>query len=363
MRATFSLVMLAILLLLLNEAAAQPVSRLELVTIIEQANELVGSGDYAAAQVRFEKAIAESRWDRGKSYATHIEYDKGVDPQRKAYGEAELGKILRDRPHMNAHGIADSEIARWCAYRLAGIETGLPVRWDNQPPKLAFMEHEHHDDWIAIRIADEHDTVTKQRMFEASWAALVFELINATYRDDFAFFGSLAKNKEISKQAYIKGMFRTEMAAMAKCRAFYVRVFLPWADNAGILSHSDRWYTRAEFWGVPDDVLKLYHDKSGYPWQPYGGYYDSIAGRAENAPESDAITVVKNVAAAIRRANEVARVENRITNEGGTTIVTDGKIEFRGGTTVIHGGERKVYVEGGELTVNGGENSVFDLRE
>ena len=362
MRATHSLVMLAVLLLLLNETAAQPVSRQELVAIIEQANELVWSGDHAAAQATFEKAIAESSWDKGKSYATHIEYDKGLDPERKAYGEAELAKILRDRPHMNAHGIADSEIARWCAYRLAGIETGLPVRWDNQPPKTAFAEHGHNNDSIVIRIADEHETVTKQRMFEASWAALVFELINATHWDDFAFFRELAANKEISKQAYVKGMFRTEMAAMAKCRAFYVRVFLPWADNAGILSHPDIWFASAEFWGVPDEVIRLYHDKSGYPWQPYGGYYDSIAGRAANPAEGDIVTVVENSAAAILRAKEVARAENRITNEGGTTIVTDGKIEFRGGTTVIHGGERKVIVESGELTVNGGENSVFDLR-
>jgi tetratricopeptide (TPR) repeat protein len=65
---------------------------------------------------------------------------------------------------------------------------------------------------------------------------------------------------------------RHEVVAAQQTRAFYLKVFLPFAAKQKLATSPSLWF--ADWWDQPDEALKGFTNKEAYPWQPYARQYD-----------------------------------------------------------------------------------------
>ena len=121
--------------------------------------------------------------------------------------------------------------------KFAGEDLGQRIRWDSAAPAPE-ADAEHHPPTAnspgRIRVRGKHkdgpDT-GHQRTAEEMWSEAVFELYNILGVKDFhRLEGDVAAGK-LSKEEFFARMFEVECCAEQKTRAFYIRVFLPWAKE------------------------------------------------------------------------------------------------------------------------------------
>lgn len=289
-----------LVLLLTLPANAQTFDQTNVMLLVNQANELVAKGDFTAAQANFEQAIADSIWDKGKTYSVTMTNENSLDAKRLAYGTEQLNRMLNDRPHMNAHGIAESPIAQWCIRRFAGIETGILVRWNSDGSMRDFFSDHRvnrDDRCIDVRIANSKEGESEESLFEASWGALVFELINGSNWRDFQSLNLAATAGDLTSDFFVKEYYRLEHDAAQRCRAVYVRLFLPWAAQAKIKSEPRHWFASFTFWGTPETTLHYYQDRTKYPWVPYETFYQDMVAYGESITAAKPVVPVKEPSA------------------------------------------------------------------
>ena len=68
------------------------------------------------------------------------------------------------------------------------------------------------------------------------------------------------------------GILKYELLAAQHTRAFYVQVFLPWAEKKKLPTDPSLWF--CDWWDTPDEVLQSFRDQSAYPWRPYARTHD-----------------------------------------------------------------------------------------
>ncbi len=77
-----------------------------------------------------------------------------------------------------------------------------------------------------------------------------------------------AEQGKVSKEAFVAGILKYELLAAQRTRAFYVQVFLPWAEKQKLSTDPSLWF--CDWWDLPQTALANFTDKSAYPWRPYG---------------------------------------------------------------------------------------------
>jgi len=203
--------------------------------------------------------------------------DAGSARARTGHGEQQLEAMLRDSPAMRMFVMPGDDIWQWTVSRFEGAGTGLSVHWSSANPagrmlSDCYWSDDHGDAYIRVRHFARPGTL---KAFETLWSKAVFELLNlegwreyrAVYRD--------ALKGNVSLDQWIERNTRLEYAAHRRLKAFFARVWRPWARRVGVELNPTRWKV-----SVPDSYGEWMSDFSmndpdGYPWNPWGEYYET----------------------------------------------------------------------------------------
>ena len=156
--------------------------------------------------------------------------------------------MLHDRPEMARHGESGQPLEEWAARKFAGEDLGRRIYWDPaEPPSFTFGEnHVLPGERGAIIRVGKNVCGGKEKgnpqSFDQLWSGAVFELYNIangadSYRIDYEL-----RRGTITREEYVERIWQCEWHAAQKTRAFYIRVFLPWARSRHVPSHPDAWY-------------------------------------------------------------------------------------------------------------------------
>jgi hypothetical protein len=234
----------------------------------------LGLGDFEAGIADLEEAIHRNPGDAGQKYRA----DSTVTLSAAAlkHGQEQVRRMLADRPVMAEHGGRDSPLCQWAARKFAGEDLGQTIDWDAKPPRDSGAEHTAPSATqrgsirlrkFAAKLADEGDAAT----FDECWRRAVFELHNISHAADFRRAADDAAAGKLTESQYVAAVCRAEYRAAQLSRAFYVRVYLPWAIKQGVKTDARRWYTW--WWGAAENVLDRFADREAYPWRPYTRYF------------------------------------------------------------------------------------------
>jgi tetratricopeptide (TPR) repeat protein len=274
-----------------------------------QAKHDMDNGDYDAAIEQLDEAIrlepkqAKHQGLRGMAWLRKGEYAKGIadlkaaiamnpgdtgakDPPPPAnrlsaeaiqHGRQQVEKMLKDRPAMAQYGEEAAFLREWAARKFAGEDFGELIDWDPSPPLHSDAEHlaPEGDDHAAILVEADYASGPNRgspRGFEELWAGAVFELHNVVYAREFVRLNDAAAEGTVSKKAFVAGIVQYELLAAQQTRAFYLRVFLPWAEKKTLPTDPKLWF--CDWWDTPKNVLRSFTDKSAYPWRPYARTHD-----------------------------------------------------------------------------------------
>ena len=275
----------------------------------EQGQRALDRGDYDAAIARLDEAIrlepkqAKFQGMRGVAWLHKGQYAKGVADLKAAiqlnagdagaqyqptstkqlaaealqHGQQQVARMVGDRPAMVQFGQESDFLRQWAGRKFAGEDSGAPIDWDPSPPLHSDAEHTAPgDDENAAILVEAIDTEGPRkgqpRSFEELWAGAVYELHNVVYAREFVRLNDEADAGKVSKEAFVAGIVKYELRAAQQTRAFYVQVFLPWAEKKQLPTDPSLWF--CDWWATPETALKGFADKSAYPWRPYARTYD-----------------------------------------------------------------------------------------
>lgn len=278
----------------------------------EQAQHALDQGDLDVAIARLDEAIrlapkeAKFYGFRGVAWLRKDQFAKGITDLKRAiqltpgdagtqyqpsaakppagealrHGQQQVAKMVADRPAMSLFGEESGFLREWAARKFAGEDFGALVNWDPSPPLYSDAEHLAPADGenaaiLVEAVYSEGPQKGRPRSFEELWAGAVFELHNVVYCREYVRLNEEAEAGKVSKEAFVGGILKFELRAAQQTRAFYLQVFLPWAEKQQLPTDPSLWF--CDWWATPDTALAGFPDKSAYPWQPYGRTYDWAA--------------------------------------------------------------------------------------
>jgi tetratricopeptide (TPR) repeat protein len=247
-------------------------------------------GDYGAAIADLDAAIrldATSPWlyeVRGVIWIKNGQYERGITdfqtmiqlnpkdtaaafeawPKEKLsanalqFGERQVRQMLADRPVMAQYGDKAAALYQWAARKFAGEDLGNKIFWKGsdpvrvwnaesgptaQPTDVARLSVQSSQCRF-IRVRRKYNNGTeegKDRPFEEVWRDAVFELYNNSSARDFDRVFAEAVGGELSRHEYARAMLEVEGSAAEKTRAFYIHVFLPWANKHHLSTRPEQW--------------------------------------------------------------------------------------------------------------------------
>jgi tetratricopeptide (TPR) repeat protein len=235
-------------------------------------------GDYVKGAADLKAAVALNFGDAGQRYRPTSE--KTLPSEALEHGRKQVEGMLRDRPAMAERGKDAEFLSTWAARKFAGEDFGEPIDWDPSPPLHSDAEHlaPGGGDHAAILVAAEYDDGPKEgrpRSFEELWAGAVYELHNVVFAREFVRLNDDADRGRVSKREFIEGILRCELRAAQQTRAFYLQVYLPWAEKEKRPTNPSLWF--CDWWATPENVLQGFTDRSAYPWRPYARTHDWAA--------------------------------------------------------------------------------------
>jgi tetratricopeptide (TPR) repeat protein len=235
-------------------------------------------GDYARGAADLKAAIELNPGDAGAQFRPSSTAALSAEALR--HGQEQVARMLRDRPTMAQYPQETEFLRGWAARKFAGEDFAAPIDWDPSPPLHSDAEHlaPAGDAHAAILVEENYSSGPKEgnpRAFEELWAGAVYELYNVTYSREFVRLNDEADEGKVSKEAFVGGILKYELLAAQRTRAFYLQVFLPWAEQKKLPTDPALWF--CDWWDAAENVLRNFTDKSEYPWRPYGRTYDWAA--------------------------------------------------------------------------------------
>ena len=175
------------------------------------------------------------------------------------FGERQVRQMLADRPVMVQYGDKAAALYQWAARKFAGEDLGNKIFWKGsdpvrvwnaesgptaQPTDVARLSVQLSQCRF-IRVRRKYNNGTeegKDRPFEEVWRDAVFELYNNSSARDFDGSSPVkAVGGELSRHEYARAMLEVEGSAADKTRAFYIHVFLPWANKHHLSTRPEQW--------------------------------------------------------------------------------------------------------------------------
>lgn len=232
-------------------------------------------GDYARGSADLKAAIGLNPSDAGTEYRPTT--GATLKAEALEHGRQQVALMLHDRPAMSQFGSETDFLRDWAARKFAGEDLGSMIDWDNSPPLHSDAEHLAPSENENAAILVEADYLSgpnrgRPRSFEELWACAIYELHNVVYASQFVRLNNEADAGKVSKKAFVAGILKYELRAAQQTRAFYVQVYLPWAEKKKLPTDPALWF--GDWWDVPSAVLHSFTDKAAYPWRPYGRVHD-----------------------------------------------------------------------------------------
>ncbi len=221
------------------------------------------------------KAIKLNPHDAGADYRPSS--NKELSPEALKHGEEQVRLMLADRPAMAEHAEEAKFLREWAVRKFAGEDLGSLIDWDPTPPRHSDAENlapenGHHG---SILIDPDYDSGPKSgqpRSFEELWAGAVFELHNINFAKNYVALHRRAEEGKVSKTDFVSGIVKDEITATQQTRAFYVNLYLPFAQKHDMTTNPTLWFTH--WWPSMSDVLGDFKNKYSYPWNPYARQHD-----------------------------------------------------------------------------------------
>jgi tetratricopeptide (TPR) repeat protein len=232
-------------------------------------------GNYRQGAADLQAAIRLNSSDAGLNYQPSG--DKQLAPEALQHGEEQVRRMVRDRPAMARFDKESDFLRQWAVRKFAGEDFGEPFDWDPAPPKDSDAENVAPTGGrrACIRVEPLYSVGPnkgKPRGFEELWAGAAFELHNINYARQFLRLHEEAGEGKLSKEQFVADIWKYEYLAAQRTRAFYVQVFLPWAEKQKLPTDPGLWF--AAWWESAADTLAGFMDKTAYPWRPYARQYD-----------------------------------------------------------------------------------------
>jgi tetratricopeptide (TPR) repeat protein len=236
---------------------------------------LLEKGDDQQGTAALNAAIELHPNDVGVNYKPMS--DKPLSSAAMEHGREQVRKMLADRPAMAKYAEEADFLRIWAARKFAGEDLGSLIDWDPAPPTDSDAEHtapdENNHGSIQVHPNYTHGRKAgRPRSFEELWAGAIYELHNINNAKHFVKMHEMAAEGKVTKEEFVGGIVRQEVVAAQQTRAFYLKVFLPFAVKQKLTTHPSLWF--ADWWDQPDEALKGFTNKSAYPWQPYARQYD-----------------------------------------------------------------------------------------
>jgi tetratricopeptide (TPR) repeat protein len=236
---------------------------------------LLEKGDYEKGVPELKTAIELHPNDVGAKYRSQS--DKKLSDAALKHGREQVKKMLADRPAMAEHPAEAEFLRKWATRKFAGEDLDSLIDWDPEPPTDSDAEHTAPDETShgSIQVHPNYMHGRKEgqpRNFEELWAGAVYELHNINNAKYFVELHKKAADGKLTKEEFVGGIVKHEVVAAQETRAFYLNVFLPFAEKQKLATQPSLWF--AQWWDQPDEALKGFSNRSVYPWQPYARQYD-----------------------------------------------------------------------------------------
>jgi hypothetical protein len=234
--------------------------------------------DYDRGREFLKKAISSHANDAGIKYDPLQPAD--VDENDMDYGREQVAKMLADRPQMKLFLNSQDDLYWWAVRKFGAKMHDSRIEWNSAAPAGAEAQHRYpfanRPGSIQVRpISPEEGSESQE--FERLWMRTAFELHNIEGARRFKQISVLALDKQIKKEEYVRAMFGVEYTAIERIRVWYADIYLPHAKKYNLETNPREWY--CDFWGTESECFERYADRSGYPWVPYGKYYEQYQER------------------------------------------------------------------------------------
>ncbi|MGH7774831.1 MAG: hypothetical protein ACREQA_21615 [Candidatus Binatia bacterium] len=217
-------------------------------------------------------------WGFRDSWAANNE----LSAEALEHGKDQVQRMLRDRPAMKRYVTEGDAIWQWAVRKYAGEDLATTIDWSPDPPdKPDAYNSDHsiptHKARGFIRVRETYSSGSRtgrKRSFEELWYDAVFELHNISNAPRFLQVFEEARRGKLSKELWIKKNTQIEYDALRRVVDFYKSSWLPWSRTKGFQSDPRIW--RVHLPQSYDNWIRLYIDRSGYPWDTWGCYYDDM---------------------------------------------------------------------------------------
>lgn len=265
---------------------------------IEQGQTAQGRSDLATAVHLNPDDFAESfeRWSKTTLTEADLEH-----------GRKQVAQMLADRPAMRPADGDASPLCQWAVRKFAGEDLGHRIVWDAKAPGHHTTAENHPREPYAIRLLGRYRDGARageECSLDELWSGAVYELYNICNARQFAELFRLAGAGQLSKREFIAQGLTYEFHATGKSRAFYLHVFLPWAETQTVSSSPQNWYI-----GRPMDPKEAIRSvgKDDPVWHYYERMYDHTVLQAalEQGDYQRALTLAEEVRPQAKEAYEI----------------------------------------------------------
>jgi tetratricopeptide (TPR) repeat protein len=293
------------------------------------------SGDFKNAIADLDRAIeiepgnAYYRACRGMAYFDQKDFDKGtadvleairlnpgdlfveyqlttnkeLSPEALKHGEEQLRNMLRDCPAMAQFVSPQDKLWQWAVRKFAGEDLGAPVHWDPTPPSLR-LGCSLFGDQHAIRVSQIRFDLPDRRpcTFDELWSTAVFELHNVTSSPIWSDISQQVLDGKLNRDDYIVAVLESEELATQRTRAFYLKFYLPWIREKGMVDTSPARWRCGSFIPDADPQSRLAYWQKHSLWPLYAASYDHLLAQREYS-QSNYDEVVKLLQALVTKDN------------------------------------------------------------
>ena len=238
----------------------------EAVRLAAEAGEVPGSprhglaaqGDYAKGAADLKAAIELNPGDAGLRYQpSSVGAALGRGPASTA-GSRSPGCCTTGRRWPSS--AEETRFLRgWAARKFAGEDFGAPIDWDPSPPLHSDAEHlappataSMPPSWWRQLTRPGQSRAIRDRSRSFGPERSTNCTTSPTPRE-FVRLNDEAEQGKVSKEAFVAGILKYELLAAQHTRAFYVQVFLPWAEKKKLPTDPSLWF--CDWWDTPERAL------------------------------------------------------------------------------------------------------------
>jgi hypothetical protein len=191
-----------------------------------------------------------------------------------------MARLAADRPELTRYVSKADPVWQFCARAFAGELLGERIRWDSGLPANDYpADHATptKDQKAFIRVRKTYASGENRGQplsCEELWACVVFELENIRSSKAFLALHERGLRGELTREQWIGEHTRLEYNAFRRTAHNYARLWQPIGLSRALTSQSEQWGI-----GLPPTYeawLAQYRDPNGYPWNPYGRFYDNV---------------------------------------------------------------------------------------